>query len=76
VAGACGARLALLVQRLGDDGTARARAHLDLGTRDVPAPVARIEALGARVLWPGDGFVALQDPVGLPFCVTANDPDR
>jgi hypothetical protein len=66
----------LLVQRLGDDGTAQARAHLDLGTGDVPAEIARIEALDARVLWPGDGFVALQDPVGLPFCVTANDPDR
>ncbi|HST99521.1 MAG TPA: VOC family protein [Geodermatophilus sp.] len=37
---------------------------------------ARVQALGARVLWPGNGFVALEDPVGLPFCVTANDPDR
>ena len=25
-------------------------------------------------LWPGGGFVALRDPVGLPFCVTGNDP--
>jgi hypothetical protein len=68
--------LQLLVQRLGDDGTAQARAHLDLGTGDVAAETARIEALDARVLWPGSGFVALQDPMGLPFCVTANDPDR
>ena len=69
--------LQLLVQRLGDDdGAPRARAHLDLGTDDLAAEVARVQALGARVLWPGNGFVALVDPVGLPFCVTANDPDR
>ena len=69
--------LQLLVQRLGeDDGGTRARAHLDLGTDDLDAEVARVQALGARVLWPGEGFVALADPVGLPFCVTRNDPDR
>lgn len=69
--------LALLVQRLGDDdGGTHARAHLDLGTDDVAAEVARVRALGAELLWPGAGFVALRDPVGLPFCVTANDPDR
>ena len=69
--------LQLLVQRLGDeDGAERARAHLDLGTDDVAAEVARVEALGARVLWPGSGWVTLVDPAGLPFCVTANDPDR
>jgi hypothetical protein len=69
--------LQLLVQRLGgDDRATRARAHLDLGTDDLPAEVARVEALGARVIRSGDGFTALQDPVGLPFCVTANRPDR
>ncbi|WP_448616430.1 VOC family protein [Modestobacter sp. URMC 112] len=69
--------MALLIQRLGDgDGGTHARAHLDLGTDDVDAEVARVRALGAELLWPGDGFVALRDPVGLPFCVTANQPDR
>lgn len=69
--------LRLLLQRLGDDdGAAEARAHLDLGTDDIAAEVARVEELGAQVLWPGDGFVALRDPTGLPFCVTGNDPDR
>ena len=67
--------LQLLVQRLGADDP-EIRAHFDLGSRDLPAEVARMEALGARVLRPGSGFVALQDPVGLPFCVTGNDPDR
>ena len=67
----------LLVQRLGpDDGAAQARAHLDLGTDDIAAEIARVEALGAHVLRHGDGFVALQGPGGPPFCVTANDPDR
>lgn len=69
--------LQLLVQRLGvDDGATQVRAHLDLGTDDLAGEVARVEALGAHVLWPGDGFVALEDPVGLPFCVTGNDPHR
>jgi catechol 2,3-dioxygenase-like lactoylglutathione lyase family enzyme len=67
--------LQLLVQRLGtDDGARRARAHLDLGTDDMAAEVARVQALGAPILWRGDGFVALRDPLGLPFCVTANRP--
>ena len=69
--------LQLLVQRLGpDDGAVQARAHLDLGTDDIAAEIARVEGLGAHVLRHGDGFVALQDPVGLPLCVTANHPDR
>lgn len=69
--------LQLLVQRLGrDDGAQQARAHLDLGTDDMDAEVDRVQSLGARVLWPGNGFVALRDPLGLPFCVTRNDPAR
>jgi catechol 2,3-dioxygenase-like lactoylglutathione lyase family enzyme len=67
--------LQLLVQRLGPDDTAEwARAHLDLGTDDIDAEVARVQSLGAEFLWPGNGFVALRDPLGLPFCVTANQP--
>jgi predicted enzyme related to lactoylglutathione lyase len=69
--------LQLLVQRLGpDDGGRHARAHLDLGTDDLDAEVARVRSLGAHVLWANDGFTALRDPLGLPFCVTANDPAR
>ncbi len=63
----------LLVQRLGDhEGTARA--HLDLGTDDIGAEVARVQALGAQVLSSSDGLTVLRDPVGLPFCVTGNEP--
>jgi hypothetical protein len=69
--------LQLLVQRLGGNDPARgARAHLDLGTDDMAAELARVRSLGARLLWRGDGFVALSDPLGLPFCVTANHPGR
>lgn len=69
--------LQLLVQRLGaDDLAMQARAHLDLGSDDHAAEVARVRALGARLLWPGNGFTALQDPAGLPFCVTDNHPNR
>jgi Glyoxalase-like domain len=69
--------LQLLVQRLGpDDRGTRARAHLDLGTDDVAAEAARVQALGSRVLDARDGIVVLEDPAGLPFCVTGNDPDR
>ncbi len=69
--------LQLLIQQLGeDDEGAEVRAHLDLGTDDIAAEVRRVEALGAQVSWPGDGFVALRDPLGMPFCVTGNDPDR
>ncbi len=64
------------MQRLDDDGAPQARAHLGLGTDDLAAEVARVRALGARELWPGGGFVALEGPAGLPFCVTADDPDR
>ncbi|WP_114559163.1 VOC family protein [Desertihabitans aurantiacus] len=67
----------LLLQRLGEDETGHAtRAHIDLGTDDLDAEVARLERAGARRLWPGDGFVALRDPAGMVFCVTGNPPER
>jgi predicted enzyme related to lactoylglutathione lyase len=67
----------LLFQRLGDDDAGTSvRVHIDLGTDDIPAEVARIEALGAaRTPYEGDGWVQLTDPGGIPFCVTHNDPD-
>jgi Glyoxalase-like domain len=69
--------LQLLLQRLGrDDGGTHARAHLDLGSNDMEAEVGRLENHGAPVLSRRDGFIVLRDPIGLPFCVTANDPDR
>ncbi len=72
-----GAPLELLLQELGadDPGTA-VRAHLDLGSDDLEATVAEVVELGAVRLHTGDGFVALRDPVGLVFCVTAQSPDN
>src|SRR4051794_19447282 len=67
----------LLFQRLGDhdDGTST-RVHIDLGTDDIPAEVARVEALGAtRSPYEGEGWVQLADPSGMPFCVTRIPPD-
>lgn len=72
-----GTPLEVLLQELGadDPGTA-VRAHLDLGADDVEATVADLVGLGAVQLHTGDGFVALRDPVGMVFCVTAQSPDN
>jgi hypothetical protein len=59
-----------------DDGVRTHGRTLDLGADDVDAEVVRVRGLGAELLWPGDSFVALRDPVGLPVCVTANHPGR
>lgn len=58
--------LSLDVQRLGS-GTPRV--HLDIESDDVPAEVARVVDLGARILEERDGYTILTDPGGLVFCV-------
>jgi hypothetical protein len=67
----------LLFQRLGaDDAGTATRVHVDLGTDDIPAEVARVEQLGARRSpYSGEGWVQLADPSGMPFCVTRIPPD-
>jgi hypothetical protein len=66
----------LLVQRLGPDDRADvARAHIDLGTDDIRAEVARVVRLGATVESEREGITVLRDPIGLPMCVTGNSPD-
>lgn len=60
--------LDLVMQRTGP-GTP-ARVHLDIETDDVPAEVARVVDLGARVVEEHpEGFTVLEDPGGLVFCV-------
>jgi hypothetical protein len=67
--------LRLSLHRLGDDDSAtRARAHLNLETDDMAVELGRVQQLGAQQLSFDDGFAALRDPVGLPFCVSENDP--
>jgi Glyoxalase-like domain len=68
------APLRLLVQRLAHQED-RAGAHLDLGTDDIPAEVARLLALGAQDEGAFATWHVLRDPVvGLPFCVTDQVP--
>ncbi|MBB3084247.1 VOC family protein [Geodermatophilus sabuli] len=45
------------------------RWHVDIETDDVPAEVARLEALGARRFADMGGFWQMKDPSGLVFCV-------
>jgi len=45
------------------------RVHLDIEADDVPAEVARVLALGAKVVEEKKGYTILEDPAGLVFCV-------
>lgn len=47
----------------------RNRVHIDVGSADRPAEVARVMALGAT-FWRSEGnYTTLRDPEGNPFCV-------
>ncbi len=71
--------LQLLVQRLGpDDPRSSVTAHLDVGTDQVTAEVARLVEIGAVRVGPpfsDASWIVLEDPAGLPFCVTVQRPD-
>lgn len=45
------------------------RVHLDIETDDIPAEVARLEALGATVVERHERWVVMQAPTGQRFCV-------
>ena len=45
------------------------RVHLDIETDDIPAEVARLEALGAETVSRLDRWVVMQAPTGQRFCV-------
>jgi hypothetical protein len=73
--GAAGSPIQLLFQRLGgDDPGSSTRVHLDLGSDDIGADADRLVSLGAQLIGPGDGWIALRDPAGLSFCTTGNSP--
>lgn len=72
----------LTIQRVPEAKTAKLRAHLDLFTGDMDSEVARLVALGARVLVPAStetdpdghlGFRAtvMADPEGSEFCIVS-----
>lgn len=62
-----GGGMKLELQRTGA-GTAP-RVHLDIEADDVPAEIARVEALGARVVDRHEDWAVLVDPGGMVFCV-------
>lgn len=71
-----GSPLQLLFQRL-DEPDGPVRVHLDLGTDDMAAEVARMVALGAEDVGAGHGgWHVLRDPAGQVFCVTSNSPEQ
>jgi hypothetical protein len=45
------------------------RVHLDIETDDIPAEVARLEKIGARVVDRLERWVVMQAPSGQRFCV-------
>ena len=45
------------------------RVHLDIETDDIPAEVARLENLGARVVRRLERWVVMEAPTGHRFCV-------
>ena len=52
------------------------RVHLDIATDDIPAEVARLEALGAKRLGEIKSWVVMVAPTGHRFCVVrAKDAD-
>jgi predicted enzyme related to lactoylglutathione lyase len=58
--------------RVGEGGKTESRLHLDFRPDDQEAEVARLEALGARLVHGAHGgrsWVVLADPEGNEFCV-------
>lgn len=47
----------------------RNRVHLDLAVKDRVAEIARLVALGARVVREAEGYSVLNDPEGNNFCL-------
>jgi hypothetical protein len=45
------------------------RVHIDIESDDIPAEVARLETLGARVVDRLERWVVMQAPTGQRFCV-------
>jgi glyoxalase superfamily protein len=71
-----GMPLRLLLQRTNDPPGTTVRAHPDLACSGVEAEVSRHEELGAAWSHDGDGWIAMRDPTGLPYCITRRDPRR
>ena len=57
--------LAVEIQRVDHES----RAHIDIETDDIPAEVARLEKLGAKIVNRLERWVVMQAPTGQRFCV-------
>lgn len=66
----------LLLQRLGGDDDAGARAHLDMSADAPDGEIARHLQLGATSIAEFPHWAVLRDPVGLTYCVTRRRPFR
>ncbi|NMH65771.1 VOC family protein [Shewanella salipaludis] len=60
----------LLIQKV----THESRVHLDIETDNIPAEVARLSELGAKVLTRFERWVVMEAPTGHRFCVV--NPQR
>jgi len=58
-----------------DVGETPPRVHLDVHTDDIGAEVARLTGLGATEVARHGGWVVLEDPAGMAFCVCGVDGD-
>ncbi len=65
--------LDVLLQRL-DSPSGKVTAHLDLGTNDRAAEVARHVVLGGVQLVTEQFWTTMRDPTGLVYCITGRDP--
>ena len=65
--------LTVYLQRVPEKKTSKTRVHMDLTVPDVPAALARVEALGGRALRdfvePGENLAVVADPDGNEFCL-------
>jgi predicted enzyme related to lactoylglutathione lyase len=68
----------VILQRVPEAKTAKARIHFDLRVPDIEAEAQRLEALGARRIDIGQGespgWITMADPEGNEFCVCPGVP--
>lgn len=65
------AGLSIEVQRVDHDS----RVHLDFETDDIPAAVARLEAIGARKVADIQDWTVMEAPTGHRFCLVPPNPE-
>ncbi|MDY7104498.1 MAG: VOC family protein [Actinomycetota bacterium] len=69
-----GIPLRLLLQRLESAGD-EIGCHLDIACDDREASAVDHESLGARIVDRYDRWILMEDPSGLPYCLTGRNPD-